>query len=157
MSVGLKANLLGRGVLRVLFAPPLVSAVFVGAVTSLGGFFFPWWWPAVPGLVAGFWKPDTRVRIVVASFLGAAVAWAAVALYFDARNEGILSARIAPLFHLPGEGALVLATAAVGGLTAALGTTLGGAFRRFWRSLMLALAAEDVVIPPDEERVEGGG
>jgi hypothetical protein len=134
---------------------PVWQAAFVALATSLGGFFFPWWWPAVPGLLAGFWKPGTPVRSFVASCAGAGLAWAAVAAYFEARNEGILSARIAPLFHLPGGGALILATAAVGGLTAGLGALLGDHFRRFWRSLLLALAAEDVVIPPDEEELKG--
>jgi hypothetical protein len=128
------------------------GATFVAIATVLGGFVFPWWWPAVPGLVVGFWKPDTRIRTFLAACAGGAVAWAAVALYYDAGNEGILSARIAPLFHLSGEGSLILLTAGVGGLTAGLGSMVGGSFRRFWRSLMLALAAEDVVIPPDEEK-----
>jgi hypothetical protein len=135
----------------------LWQMLFVAAVTSLGGFFFPWWWPAIPGLLAGFWKPGTPFRTFAASFAGAGLAWAAVAAYFEARNEGILSARVAPLFHLPGSAALILATAAVGGLTAGLGALLGDHFRRFWRSLLLALAAEDVVIPADDERVEGRG
>jgi hypothetical protein len=129
----------------------LWQMLFVAAATSLGGFLFPWWWPAVPGLLAGFWRPGTPVRNFTAAFAGAGLAWAVVAVYFEARNDGILSARIAPLFHLPGSVALILATAAVGGLTAGLGALLGDHFRRFWRSLLLALAAEDVVIPPDEE------
>ena len=128
------------------------QTLFVAAATSLGGFFFPWWWPAVPGLLAGFWKPGTPVRTFLAAFVGASISWAAVAVYFEWRNEGILSARVAPLFHLPGSAGLMLATAGVGGLTAGLGAILGDHFRRFWRSLMLALAAEDVVIPPDEDK-----
>ena len=138
-------------VVKKLLAPYLWLCLFVAAATSLGGFVFPWWWPAIPGLVAGFWKPGTPIRTFLASFAGAGTAWIAVAIYFEARNEGILSARIAPVFHLPGSAALILATAAVGGLTAGLGSMVGDHFRRFWRSLILALAAEDVVIPPDEE------
>ena len=124
--------------------------LFVAIATSLGGFYFPWWWPAVPGLLAGFWRSRTPLRTFLAAFVGAGLAWAAVAAFFEWRNQGILSARIAPLFHLPGSAALILATAAVGGLTAGLGALLGDHFRRFWRSLLLALAAEDVVIPPDD-------
>ena len=131
----------------------LWQAIFVAAATSLGGFYFPWWWPAVPGLIIGFWKPRTPTRTFLAACVGAGVAWAAVAIYFEWRNEGILSARVAPLFHLPGSLGLILATAAIGGLTAGLGAMLGDHFRRFWQSLMLALVAEDIVIPPDEEKV----
>jgi hypothetical protein len=130
--------------------------LFVAVATWLGGFFFPWWWPAVPGLVAGFWKPGTPVRTFLAAFLGAGLVWAAVAGFYEWRNEGILSARIAPLFHLPGSVGLILATAGVGGVTAGLGALLGDTFRRFWISLMRALAAEDVVIPPDEDRISSG-
>ena len=132
----------------------LWQLLFVAVATSLGGFLFPWWWPAVPGLLVGFWKPDRPARTFLASLVGAGLAWAAVAVYFEWRNGGILSARIAPLFHLPGSAGLILATAGFGGLTAGLGALLGDSFRRFWRSLMLALVAEDVVIPPDEEKIE---
>ena len=137
---------------KILLGPYFLLSLFVAIATTLGGVVFPWWWPAIPGLLAGFWKPGTPIRTFLASFVGAGVAWIAVAIYFEARNEGILSARIAPLFHLPGSAALILATAAVGGLTAGLGSMVGDHLRRLWRSLMLALAAEDVVIPPDEDK-----
>jgi hypothetical protein len=137
---------------RIVVLPYVLLLLFVAAATSLGGFWFPWWWPAVPGLLAGFWRRETPVRIFLVSFLGAGAAWAVVAIGYDTRNEGILSARIAPLFHLGGSLGLVLATAIVGGVTAGLGALVGDHFHRFWRSLMLALAAEDIVIPPDEEK-----
>jgi hypothetical protein len=119
-------------------------------VTLLGGVLFPWWWPAVPGLVTGFWKPGRPARGFVVALLGSGLAWGLTALWIDVRNHGLLSGRIAPLFHLPGSAGLLLATALVGGLTAGLGSLFGARFRRFWSSLHEALIAEDVVVPSDE-------
>src|SRR5215217_4589791 len=127
----------------------LILGVFVLAASLLGGPFFPWWWPAVPGLLAGFWRPGAT-RAFIASALGAGLGWAAVALYFDWRNAGLLSARIAALFHLPGSAGLLFATAIVGGVTAGLGALVGNHFRLFWRSLSEAMAAENVLLPPDD-------
>lgn len=127
----------------------LLLATFVLAASALGGPFFPWWWPAVPGLIAGFWRPGAT-RAFFTAFVGAAVAWGAVAIGLDARNAGLLSARIAPLFHLPGAMGLVAVTAIVGGVTAGLGALVGNHFRLFWRSLSEALAAENVILPPDD-------
>jgi hypothetical protein len=124
-------------------------ALFVLAASLLGGPFFPWWWPAVPGLLAGFWKPGAT-RAFFAAFLGAALGWGAVAIYLDWRNAGLLSARIAAMFHLPGAAGLIAATALVGGVTAGLGALVGNHFRLFWRSLSEALAAENVILPPDD-------
>jgi hypothetical protein len=121
----------------------------VMAACLLGGAFFPWWWPAVPGLVAGFWRPDKPFRDFLAAVLGGAGAWAVAALWFDVRNEGLLSGRVAPLFHLPGGGGLILATGLIGGLTAGLGALFGKRFRRFWASLQDALAAMEAPVPED--------
>lgn len=129
----------------------MIRLPFVFLVTLACGVFFPWWWPAVPGLLAGFWRPARMARGFVASFVGGGLAWAVAALWFDVRNGGLLSARIAALFRLPGGAGLIAATALVGGVTAGLGALFGARFRLFWGSLQDALA--EVAAPvPEEER-----
>lgn len=112
----------------------MIRAVLVFAATLAGGWAFPWWWPVVPGLVAGAWRPGTARHPALTAAVGGGVAWAAVAAWIDWRNGGVLSARIAPLFHLPGGWALIAVTALIGGVTAALGAWAGlrlrGAYRR---------------------------
>lgn len=119
--------------------------------TLLGGPLFAWWWPAVPALLTGFWKPARPVRGFLAALIGSGLAWVVVALWFDVRNGGLLSGRLAPLFHLPGSTGLIVVTGLVGGLTAGFGSLFGSSFRRFWASLHDALVED-----PPEEEVEGG-
>jgi hypothetical protein len=119
--------------------------------TLLGGPLFAWWWPAVPALLTGFWKPTKPVRGFFAALIGGGAAWVAVALWFDVRNDGLLSGRLAPLFHVPGSAGLLVATGLVGGLTAGLGSLFGCSFRRFWASLHEALVEEVPVVEEDEE------
>ncbi len=108
--------------------------LFVFIVAFAGAWGFPWWWPAVPGFFAGAWDPpgrtaprgqaDSRARLAAAA-VGGAFAWGGVAAWIDLRNGGVLSARIAPLFHLPGGWMLVVVTALLGGITAMLGAWAG--------------------------------
>jgi hypothetical protein len=127
----------------------VIRAVLILFATLLGGPVFAWWWPAVPGLVAGFWLPARPAQGFFLAVLGAGPAWAAAALWLDVRNDGLLSARVAALFHLPGGAGLILATAWVGGVTAGLGSLFGARFRRFWASLHEALAEVDKPVPEE--------
>lgn len=129
-----------------------VSLLFFA--TLMGGPFFAWWWPAVPALLTGFWKPERMFRGFVAALIGGGFAWAVTALWLDVRNDGLLSGRIAPLFHLPGGESLIGLTALIGGLTAGLGSLFGAWFRRFWASLHEALVE---VAAPVPEGVEEDG
>jgi hypothetical protein len=128
----------------------MIRLLFVFVLSLLGGPFFAWWWPAAPGLLAGFWRPASMARGFFAGFFGGGAAWAAGALWLDARNGGLLSSRIAPLFHLPGSVGLIVVAAAIGGVTAGLGALLGARFRRFWSSLHDALSAQVAPVPEDE-------
>ncbi len=127
----------------------MIRAAFVFVVTLAGGPFFAWWWPVVPGLLAGFWRPARAARGFLAGAFGGGGAWLVAALWLDLRNDGLLSSRIAPLFHLPGSFGLLAATAIVGGITAGLGALLGARFRRFWSSLHEALSAQAAPVPED--------
>lgn len=128
----------------------MIRTLFVFALALAGGPFFAWWWPAAPGLLAGFWKPASPVRGFLAALTGGGAAWAVAAMWLDARNGSLLSGRVAPLFHLPDSAALVAATAVAGGVTAGLGALLGARFRRFWASLHEALTAQAAPVPPED-------
>lgn len=127
----------------------MIRAAFVFAVALAGGPFFAWWWPVAPGLLAGFAKPARAGRSFFAAFLGGGAAWMAAALWLDFRNDGLLSSRVAPLFHLPGSFGLALAAALIGGITAGLGALLGVRFRRFWSSLQEALSDQAAPVPQE--------
>jgi hypothetical protein len=128
----------------------VIRALFVFVLALAGGPFFAWWWPAAPGLLAGFWKPKRSLGGFFASLIGGGAAWAVAAAWLDARNGGLLAGRVAPLFHLPGAAGLIAATAVAGGVTAGLGALLGARFRRFWASLHEALSAQAAPVPDED-------
>ena len=131
----------------------MLRVLFVLIVVLAGGAAFPWWWPAVPGVAAGFWRPASTWRSFVAAATGAALAFAGAALWHDVRNGGLLAERIAPVFHLPGAAGLIAVTACIGGVTAGLGALFGVRFRRLWRSLQDALAEVAAPVPEDDGTV----
>lgn len=132
----------------------MIPLLLTFAATLPAGFLLPWWGAALPGIAVGFWTARRPVRAFFATAAGAGLAWLAVALWFDLRNDGLLSGRVAPLFHLPGEAGLLAATAVVGGLTSALGALFGVRFRRFWTSLQEALAAVAAPVPAEDDAGE---
>lgn len=95
------------------------------AATLLGGFVVPWWWPAMVGIILGFWKPDGRFKAFPAAFLGAALAWGITASFIQIGNHGLLAGKVAEIFSLPSGWLLVAITALIGGLAAGLGAWLG--------------------------------
>jgi hypothetical protein len=70
------------------------------ALFLVGSWCLPWWVVVIGGLMMGWFQP----RPWNGGFncaLAAAVAWAALAYIEDGRNHGLVSKRLAGLFHLP--------------------------------------------------------
>lgn len=117
-----------------------MAALILFAGAWLGGYVFPWWWPALAGYGVGAWLGRRASTAFLYGFLGAAAAWGADAAWQDWRNHQILAIRIAALFQLPGPLAPVAVTALIGGIMGGLGAWAGYALRAALRPL-----------PPDPE------
>lgn len=111
----------------------MLTAPILFAATLLGGFLFPWWWPALAAYVAGFLFPRYAGAALASGFLGTAMAWAGMAAFLDWRNHHLLSSRVAPLFQLPSGWAVVAATGVVGGLLGGVFAWAGYALRAYVR------------------------
>ncbi len=76
---------------------------FLGIFFSiiLGGWIFPWWWPAVAAYAFAFWLPKKSRSAIAAGSFGSALAWFFWAFIADIRNHHILSTRMAKVFTLP--------------------------------------------------------
>lgn len=119
-----------------------LALIFV--LSLVGGWLFPWWWPALLGYVLGFWlgRPSALSRrplkngasAFAAGFLGTGMAWLALAAFMDWRNHHLLSARMAVVFHLPTHWALLVLTALLGGLLGGVAAWAGHAVRT-WLTL----------------------
>jgi hypothetical protein len=108
-----------------------MAALIIFAASLLGGYIFPWWWPALAAYAAGFWLPRRSAAAFAAGFAGTALAWSVCAVFLDWRNQHILSGRIAELFHLP-AGALVPAvTGLIGGIMGGLAAWSGCLLRAY--------------------------
>ncbi len=95
----------------------------------VGGWWLPWWWPALVGAVLGFSVPRVRYGVWAAAG-GAALAWGAAALWINTKNHGLLAGKVADLFHVSGGGWMVVGTILLGGATAGLGAWMGAGLRR---------------------------
>jgi len=116
-----------------------VAGLLLLAGCWLGGYLFPWWWPALAACAIGAWLPRRAGMAALSGFLGAGAAWACSAAWQDFRNHHILSHRIAPLFHLPGPMGAIAATGLVGGLMGAAGAWAGYALREWLAPRALAI------------------
>ncbi len=128
---------------------------FLGIFFSivLGGWIFPWWWPAVAAYAFGFWLPKKPSSALAAGFFGSALAWFFWAFLADIRNHHILSARMAKVFNLPTLNHLpplplkfqalllshlpsyfiILLTALIGGLMGVIAARAGFSLRTYLR------------------------
>lgn len=102
-----------------------MTLVLIFAATLLGGWVFPWWWPALAAYIIGYWFPKRAGNAFVSGFIGTALAWAAWAALLDWRNHHLLSGRIAGLFHLPSSLAVLGATGFVGGVIGGMAAWAG--------------------------------
>lgn len=108
----------------------------------VGGFLFPWWWPALAGYIAGFWLGRDGGKAFLAGFAGAASAWLALAAFMDWRNHHLLSGKVAALMGLPSPLLLLLLSGVIGGLLGGLGAWAGQSLRAWVRQRKPAAAVE---------------
>ena len=102
-----------------------MALLWIFLSTLLGGWIFPWWWPAVAAYAMGYRFSKRADGAFVSGFVGTALAWLLWAAWMDWRNHHLLSGRIAVLFHLPSLAAVLGATAFVGGLLGGMAAWAG--------------------------------
>jgi hypothetical protein len=108
-----------------------MATLILFAAALLGGYLFPWWWPAIAAYAVGYWLPKRPWSAFVAGFIGTALAWGGMAAFLDWRNHHILSDRIAQLFSLPTGLLLPPITSLLGGLMGGMGAWAGFALRAY--------------------------
>lgn len=105
-----------------------MALLIIYSAALVGGWIFPWWWPALVAYGVGFWFPKNASNAFAVGFLGTATSWLTWAAFFDFRNHQILSGRMASLFHLPTTAAVLAVTALIGGITGGIAAWAGFAF-----------------------------
>lgn len=101
------------------------TALYVLVLGLIAGLTLPWWGIGVAGFAAGFWKAPGAWRALGAGYSGAGILWLAAAGYIHLKSGGILTAKIAGIAGLSNPPVLVVLTALIGGVVAALAAAAG--------------------------------
>ena len=100
----------------------LIVILLTGLLVFIAGLYLPWWSVAIASFLVVLFLPMRSGKAFLAGFIGVFILWALLAWRIDLQNEGILSKRIAGLFHLGGSSfLLVVCTALIGALVGGLG------------------------------------
>lgn len=109
----------------------LLAVLLIAILSYLAGLYLPWWNIAIIAFLTALFIPLKPGYAFLAGFLGIFLMWAIVALWWDIKNESILSHKIAQLFPLGGSSfLLIMVTALVGGLVGGFAAMSGSSLRK---------------------------
>jgi hypothetical protein len=112
----------------------LGSLVLVGILSFLAYLYAditPWWAFAVGAFIAGIAIPQKAGVAFFAAFLSVFLLWGFLTWQIDNANNGLLSGKMASILPLGGSSwALMVVSAAIGGITAGLAAATGTLLRK---------------------------
>ena len=109
----------------------LLAVLLIAIFSYLACLYLPWWNIAIIAFLTALFIPLIPGYAFLAGFLGIFLMWAIVALWWDIKNESILSHKIAQLFPLGGSSfLLIMVTALVGGLVGGFAAMSGSSLRK---------------------------
>jgi len=98
----------------------IVSIILTALLAFIGGLYLPWWTIAVAAFLVALVIPQFPWKAFISGFLGIFLLWGLIAFWKDMENQGILSSKIAQLFHV-GSSSITMIF-----ITAILGALIGG-------------------------------
>jgi hypothetical protein len=108
----------------------ILALILTALLAFICGLYFSWWVYGIAALLVALLVPQGAGRAFLSGFIGVFLLWAGIAWWIDMKNNGVLSARIASLLPLGGNGyLLILVTGIVGGLVAGF-AAMSGSFLR---------------------------
>ncbi len=111
----------------------LLQIVITLLLATFFQWYLPWWSMAGAAAIVAAWFVWPRVWWSVgAGFIAGLILWGEYAWLLDWQNEHILSGRMGALLGDLSSTQLVLVTALMGGVTAALGAWVGYEAQRLW-------------------------
>lgn len=109
----------------------ILATLLIALLAFIAGIFLPWWALAIVAFAIALLIPQTHGRTFLSGFLGIFLVWALVAAWINAKNNSLLSHKVAQLFPLGGSSVLlILVTALMGGLVGGFAALSGGSLRR---------------------------
>ena len=110
-----------------------LAFLIIVVVGYLATAFGPWYLIAVAGF-AGGWVVQHQWRGLFIGFLAGFILWSAQIWLMTTASNSDLPLRMADLFSLPNDTALILISALVGGLLTGFGAAAGGSLRTVFGS-----------------------
>lgn len=109
----------------------LLAILLTASLSFIAGKYFPWWSIAIIAFLVGLFVHQNLGAAFVSGFAGIFIMWALLSYWIDAKNDNMLSQKIAQLFPLGGSSfLLILVTAFVGGLVGGFAAISGSSLRR---------------------------
>ena len=109
----------------------IVAILLTALLSFVCGLYLPWWGVAVAAFVVSTLIRQKPGMAFLSGFAGVFLLWALLTWWIDARNNSILSKKIALVLPLGGSVlALVLLTAFIGALVAGFGALTGTYLRK---------------------------
>lgn len=103
-----------------------INLILTATLAWLLSLITPWWGIMIAALIVSFLIPLKKTAAFFIPFLAVFLLWGAQAYLLSSNNDFIMGEKIAELFSLNGNALLlILITAVIGGLAAALAGLLG--------------------------------
>lgn len=103
----------------------LIAILATMAIAFIAATWFPWWTLAPAAAIVAVLSGQRPLPSFLVAGIAGLFLWGGLALWYDTRNDHILSSQIGQLFKGLEPMQLALLSAAVGGLTSALGGLTG--------------------------------
>ena len=109
----------------------LLAILLTAALGFIAGKFLPWWSIAIVAFSVALLFPQRIGKSFLSGFLGIFLLWSLVALWIDAKNNSLLSSKVAAVFPLGGSTLLlILVTALIGALVGGFAALSGASLRK---------------------------
>jgi hypothetical protein len=110
----------------------LLSILLIATLSYLAGLYMTWWSIALIAFLVPLLIPLRPGYGFLSGFIGIFLMWTIVALWWDTKNESILSQKVALLFPLGGSSVLlIMVTAFIGGLVGGFAAMSGSSLRPY--------------------------
>ena len=108
----------------------ILATLLTATLSFIAGLFTPWWSLAVISFLVAVLIRQRLGMAFLSGFTGIFLCWGLLSLWIDAKNNHILSHKIALIFPLGGSSVLlILVTAVVGALVGGMAAISGSSLR----------------------------
>ena len=85
-----------------------VAIILTAVLAFVSGLYLPWWSIVIAAFLTALLVHQRAGRAFLSGFVGIFILWAFLAWWIDMKNQGILSKKMAELFHLGTSSILII-------------------------------------------------